>query len=61
MRALRAMRDAARLDDMAKQAEIDEVEAHGWYTNPSRFAKASSAKCSMDLSYSKEYSSPYAK
>jgi hypothetical protein len=28
MRAFRAMRDAARLNDMAKQAEIDEVEAH---------------------------------
>jgi hypothetical protein len=28
MRAFRAMRDAARLHDMAKQAEIHEVEAH---------------------------------
>ena len=28
MRALRAVRDAARLDDMAKQAEIGQVEAH---------------------------------
>ncbi len=29
MRAFRAMRDAARLDDMAEQAEIDQIEAHG--------------------------------
>ncbi len=29
MRALGAMRDAARLDDMAEQAEIGEIEVHG--------------------------------
>jgi hypothetical protein len=28
MRAFRAVRDAARLDDMAEQAQIGEVEAH---------------------------------
>jgi hypothetical protein len=28
MRAFCAVRDAARLDDMAKQAQIREVEAH---------------------------------
>ena len=29
MRALGAVRDAARLDDVAKQAEIGEIESHG--------------------------------
>jgi hypothetical protein len=29
MRPLGAMRDASRLDDVAEQAEIGEVEAHG--------------------------------
>jgi hypothetical protein len=29
MRALGAVGDAARLDDVAEQAEIDEIESHG--------------------------------
>jgi hypothetical protein len=29
MRALGAVRDAARLDDVAKQTEIGEIETHG--------------------------------
>jgi hypothetical protein len=28
MRALRAMRDAASINDMATKAEIDQIEAH---------------------------------
>jgi hypothetical protein len=31
MRALRAVRDAARFDDMAKQAQVGKVESHGRY------------------------------
>ena len=36
MRAFRAMRDAARLDHMAEQAEIGEVEAHVDFVNSRR-------------------------
>ena len=42
MRAFRAMGDAARLDDVAEQAQVGEVEAHGG--NPSRLAKEDYAK-----------------
>jgi hypothetical protein len=44
MRAFRAVSDAAGLDDVGEQAEIGEVEPHGWYTNPSPDAKADFAK-----------------
>ena len=38
IRALRAVSDAARLDDVAEQAEIDQIEPHR--KHPSYFAKA---------------------
>src|SRR4051794_31294070 len=43
MRALRTMRDAARLDDMAKQAQIGKIETHV----TSCFAKSGYAKCPL--------------
>jgi hypothetical protein len=41
MRAFRAMRDAPGFHNMAKQAEVRQVEAH---PDPSSMAKANSAK-----------------
>ena len=46
MRAFRAMRDAARLDHVAEQAQIDRDRSAWWHTNPSRLAKDISANCS---------------
>ena len=44
MRTLSAVRDAAGLHHMAKQAEIGQVEAHRSAPYPSCFAKLDSAK-----------------
>ena len=45
MRAFGAVRDAARLDDVAKQAEIGEIKAHG--VEPSCLTKAAYVKSSL--------------
>ena len=47
MRAFRAMRDAARLDDVAEQAQVGEVKAHG---SLSSFAKVELRRMPIVLS-----------
>src|SRR3954462_3609136 len=48
MRAFRAMRNAARLHDMAKQTQINQVEPYRHIPYPSPFTKADSVKCSWN-------------
>src|SRR5580700_2663437 len=52
MRAFGAVGDAARLDDMAKQAEIGEIKSHEM-TLPSHNTKLDFAKCPLHISVSR--------
>ncbi len=60
MRALGAVRDAARLDDMAEQAEIGEIESHG--NDPAfGFDEVRLYIMPIEITYFNANVSPYAK